>query len=164
MAMIICKGCGKEISSNAKVCPECGEPAPKKTSMITWLVLILFIFIFINSLNLSSTSSHSEKTEDNIKKRAINLVEIVDYERVNSGLDNILEMNFTIKNNYKLKIKDIEITCTHYAKSGTKIDNNKRIIYDVIDAGSQKTFSKFNMGLIHTQADETKCKITDLEI
>lgn len=163
MAMIICKGCGKEISSNAKVCPECGEPAPKKTSMITWLVLILFIFILINSANKSS-SFNSEAVEKKQKDIAIDLVEIVEYKRVDTTIDNILEVDFTIKNNYQFKVKDIEITCTHYAKSGTKIDSNKRIIYDIIDARSKKTFNKFNMGFIHSQADETNCKVTDIKI
>lgn len=30
MALIRCPECGKEISSNAKACPNCGNPVPKK--------------------------------------------------------------------------------------------------------------------------------------
>lgn len=35
MALIKCKECGKDISSEAKVCPSCGIAPPKRTSMIT---------------------------------------------------------------------------------------------------------------------------------
>lgn len=38
MALIKCKECGKEISSNAKQCPNCGAPKPKQTSFVTWVV------------------------------------------------------------------------------------------------------------------------------
>jgi RNA polymerase subunit RPABC4/transcription elongation factor Spt4 len=38
-----CKACGGTVSKNAKACPKCGEPAPKQTSIVTWLVLILII-------------------------------------------------------------------------------------------------------------------------
>ena len=42
MALTTCKACGEQISRNAKACPHCGEPAPKRTSIVTWLVAGLF--------------------------------------------------------------------------------------------------------------------------
>lgn len=64
--LIKCSGCGVEISKKAKACPHCGEPAPKKTSLLTWLVLILFIFGIFgafspDSRSTSSSISNSEK-------------------------------------------------------------------------------------------------------
>lgn len=64
--LIKCSGCGAEISKKAKACPHCGEPAPKKTSLLTWLVLILFIFGIFgafspDSSSTSSSISNSEK-------------------------------------------------------------------------------------------------------
>lgn len=41
--LVNCKECGAEISKNAIVCPHCGEPAFKKTSLVAWMLLIMLI-------------------------------------------------------------------------------------------------------------------------
>lgn len=43
MAIIKCKECGREISSKAKTCPGCGYKNKKKTSKLTWVILIIII-------------------------------------------------------------------------------------------------------------------------
>ncbi len=47
MALTKCKDCKTEMSKKAKSCPKCGAPAKKKTSFLTWLVLILIGFGFV---------------------------------------------------------------------------------------------------------------------
>jgi len=44
MALVKCKECGEDVSTQAKACPKCGAKPPKKTSLFTWLVLGLIIF------------------------------------------------------------------------------------------------------------------------
>lgn len=44
MALIKCKECGEQISSKAKSCPKCGVTLPRKTSILTWLVLLVMIY------------------------------------------------------------------------------------------------------------------------
>ena len=61
--MIECKSCGKEISNKAKVCPHCGNPAPKKTSLITWFVLFLFLAIVYNMTTKDTQKSSSYQTQ-----------------------------------------------------------------------------------------------------
>lgn len=51
MAMTACKECGQKISKKADKCPHCGAPR-RKTSKLTWLVLIVIMlgaYAFINS-------------------------------------------------------------------------------------------------------------------
>jgi hypothetical protein len=72
--------------------------------------------------------------------------------------------DFTVENNSSYNIKDLEITCHHFAKSGTQIDSNTRTIYDVVKAHSTKKFMKFNMGFIHSQAAQSSCAVKDLSI
>lgn len=155
MAMVNCKGCGKEISKNAKVCPHCGEPAPKKTSLAAWLFLIILIAIGINP------SPDAPLTP---KEEAKGLVKIEKYNWATGGFGSVLVADFKIKNDSKYAVKDIEITCDHFGKSGTKIDSNKRVINDIVEAKSSKTFKKFNMGFINSQADSSGCEITDFQI
>jgi len=167
MALTKCKECDEEISKKAEKCPKCGEPQKKRTSLITWLVAIILVLwmagYFSGDPGTSTSSTASVKREPSLKEMAMNKVEL-DFSWSKTGFDNIMEGTFTITNNSQHQIKDIEITCTHYAKSGTRIDSNKRTIYDVVPAKSKQTFVKFNMGFIHSQSEKTGCSITDLKI
>ena len=83
----------------------------------------------------------------------------LDYTWRKGAFDSIMEATFIIRNKSTHDIKDIQILCTHFANSGTKIDSNKRTIFEVIKANSKETYSNFNMGFIHEQANSTSCKI-----
>ena len=59
MALAKCKECGNEISIKAEKCPHCGNPAKKKTSVLTWLVTIfiaLWVIGYFSNPLLSPTS------------------------------------------------------------------------------------------------------------
>lgn len=45
MAVVKCKECGGQVSTKADKCPSCGAKAPKKTSRVTWLVLIVIALL-----------------------------------------------------------------------------------------------------------------------
>ncbi|PHS31500.1 MAG: hypothetical protein COA92_07980 [Sulfurovum sp.] len=64
MALTKCKACDKEISKNAKKCPHCGEPTPKKTSSLTWIVAILFVLFFVSMCSQESKSPAQRAQED----------------------------------------------------------------------------------------------------
>jgi hypothetical protein len=87
-----------------------------------------------------------------------------DYRWRKGGFGSVMEADFTLKNNSDHDIKDFEITCEHFAKSGTLIDRNKRTIYDVVKAHATRKFPNFNMGFIHSQAASSSCAVTDLSI
>jgi hypothetical protein len=38
MALVNCHDCGKPISRNALICPQCGVKPKKKTSIVTWVI------------------------------------------------------------------------------------------------------------------------------
>ena len=80
------------------------------------------------------------------------------------GFDSIMLVNLTIENPTEYSVKDVSITCTHYAPSGTEIDSNSRTVYEVVPAKGRKAIREFNMGFIHSQASTTNCEIRDLEV
>ncbi len=50
MALTKCKECGEQISTKAETCPKCGAKPPKKTSLITWIVLAFVVFVVIGQI------------------------------------------------------------------------------------------------------------------
>lgn len=71
MAIKKCKECGKEVSTKAASCPNCGAKTPKKTSPFTWLVLLIILVGIYGSITTQtptprkadSNSVTSNKTE-----------------------------------------------------------------------------------------------------
>ena len=49
MALIKCNECGKEISSRAKTCPQCGLPLKFEAGCGTYLLIFLFGIVFLYS-------------------------------------------------------------------------------------------------------------------
>lgn len=47
MALVKCKECGKDVSTNAAACQNCGNKLPKRTSVATWIVGGLFLFLVV---------------------------------------------------------------------------------------------------------------------
>ena len=173
MAIKLCKECKKGVSTKAPVCPHCGAKNPTKQIgclgifLIGALVLILFGVLFGTHRDKSkheSTTPFPASRMESPKEDALNQIRL-DFEWGKGGIaGGVMIANFTIENPSKYPVKDIEITCTHFAKSGTKIDSNTRVIYDVIPPDGKKVFKNFNMGFIHSQAEGSSCKVTDLKI
>jgi len=86
------------------------------------------------------------------------------YDWKKGGFDTVMIADFTITNKNSFSIKDIGISCEHYAQSGTRIDSNQNTIYQTVGAGKTKKIKDFNMGFIHSQAASSSCKVTNLVI
>ncbi len=69
MALVKCKECGSQVSTEAKHCPHCGAAVPKKTGAITWIVLGLFVGGFVLSL-IGTNAEQSEKVSSAQKEQA----------------------------------------------------------------------------------------------
>ena len=60
MALIICKECGKEISDQAKACPNCGYPLKKKGKGFAIASLVLGIISCVYSIPMLTTISEPD--------------------------------------------------------------------------------------------------------
>ena len=76
------------------------------------------------------------------------------------GFGSVMKATFVIYNRNKFAVKDIAVTCTHAANSGTKIDSNTRTVYERIEAGGHESVAEMNMGFIHSAASSSSCKVT----
>lgn len=80
------------------------------------------------------------------------------------GFGNVLVVDITLRNDALSNLKDFQITCESKGHSGTVIDSNTRVLYEVVDARSTRTFRKVNMGLLHSQAASTHCTVDQAAI
>lgn len=167
MALKKCRECGKEVSSQAQACPGCGIKSPSQAHIgcIPSLIVIVFVLWGIGKLtgtNITLPDAQSPPPVDK-KAAALGLVK-VDYKWSKGGFGNVMEADFTINNLSDYDVKDVEITCYHYASSNTMIDKNARIIYEVIKKHDKKQIKNFNMGFIHSQTKSSSCQATDLSL
>ena len=177
MGLVKCSECGHDVSTAASHCPSCGavrdEPAARPKQSVGWwwarILLVAYLaytlFTIVTHFHrvgeVMSTSDTAHQSGHDPKRDA--LAELtLDFTWGKSAFGNVMEANFTITNKGAADLKDFEITCTHFAKSGTEIDSNKRTIYDVVKAGQTRRFPNFNMGFIHDQANTSTCRITDV--
>jgi len=106
-------------------------------------------------------STYTSSPSESPKSAALRQVKI-DFSWGTGGFGSVMEANFKITNPSEYAIKDLEVTCTHFASSGTKIDSNTRTIYEIVPARGTKKVNDFNMGFIHSQAKQSSCEVTDL--
>ncbi len=72
MALKKCKECGKEISSKAKKCPNCGVPIKKQISTGSGCLIIILFILFIgwifSSFDTPSTTSSNSTSSTSSRK------------------------------------------------------------------------------------------------
>ena len=160
MALINCKECGEKISSKAEKCPLCGIKIKSKGLSLGTALVVLFVGYIAYQCTSASEEQAQEKytAQEAIKKLSFK------YDGIKSGLGSIMMVDARITNNGERDVKDFTIECLHVTNSGTKIDSNKRVLYEVVKAGETRNFKEFNMGFIHSQAKSTSCTITGLTI
>ena len=99
----------------------------------------------------------------NLKQEALANIKL-DSSATREGFGNVMVADLTVTNKSTVNVKDLEITCDYFGPSGTQIDRNTRILYEVVKAGKARSFPDFNMGFVHTQAARYSCSITDLVV
>lgn len=58
MALIKCKECGNEVSSEAKTCPKCGAKVPKGMGLLSKIFLGLFGFVVLSAVLSAVLNTH----------------------------------------------------------------------------------------------------------
>ncbi len=165
MALVNCKECGAQVSTQAKNCPSCGAKVKKPTSKLTWFFLGLIVLGVIGAMAGEGGNGGSSSSAPTVspKEQALNNLDF-NFDWSKGGFDSIMMIDMTIKNNGTSDIKDFTVECQHTSNSGTKIDSNKRQVYEIIKAGETRTFKEFNMGFIHSQATSSSCGVTNLVV
>jgi hypothetical protein len=76
------------------------------------------------------------------------------------GFGMVMKASFLIHNDNPMPLKDIEVTCSSSANSGSTIDKNTRTIFDVVKQNSYLQVDNLNMGFIRSEINDTDCRVT----
>lgn len=149
MALKTCKDCGTEVSTKAAACPKCGAPLKPKRRLLrffgvvfgAWaLISILFYgvaYLILGSNKTSPVPASSRAPDPPMKRQfgpkykppvaskdaALSFVSLK-YSWSKTPYASMMLADFIVSNKGSDDIKDIQITCTHFANSGTQIDSN----------------------------------------
>ena len=112
---------------------------------------------------LASASSSAQTPAKPSRSDTLSNLRVENVRWRRDGFDTIMMANFNISSLNNFPVKDVEVTCKHFAKSGTQIDSNTRTIYEQIGSYGTLKVRDFNMGFIHDQVKRTECSVTDFE-
>lgn len=153
--------------------------APEEKKKSPWgkrlLVFVLAIFIYNifadmgkqssgnQSASSTATTTSAPKPDVNPKDEAMYGLKL-DFNWGKGGFDSVMLVDFEFTNKSKYTVKDIKVVCESKANSGTAIDKNQKVIYEIIKPGETKKVQRFNMGFLHSQATSTACGVEDLKV
>jgi hypothetical protein len=161
MALTKCKECNTEISTKADRCPKCGAKQKRWTigRIIVWGFIGLLAIGFMRNVFLGPKGGVPSVAAAASPRDKVALK----FSTSKGGFGSILMLDLTLTNNNAFAIKDIAIDCDGYASSGTKIDNNKKTLYESLEPGQTRSFDKFSMGFLHSQVSETRCGVQSVK-
>ncbi len=75
------------------------------------------------------------------------------------GLGSKAMVTFTLRNANDYAVKDIELFCSFSRRDGTHLTDRRRMIHEVINTRSRKTFARLHVGFVNINADQAKCSL-----
>ena len=68
-------------------------------------------------------------------------------------------VTFTLRNANDYPVKDIELFCSFLRRDGSHLTDRRRLISDVVNMKSRKTFARMHIGFVNVNADKAKCSL-----
>jgi hypothetical protein len=68
-------------------------------------------------------------------------------------------VTFTLRNRNDYAVKDIGINCAFTRKDGSHLTDRTRVIPDIVNMKSRRTFARFHVGFVNINASRAKCAL-----
>jgi hypothetical protein len=75
------------------------------------------------------------------------------------GLGSNAFVTMTLRNDNGYAVKDIDIACAFSRPDGSHLTDRSRMIHDVINMKSRKTFVRLHVGFVNVNAAKAKCSL-----
>jgi RNA polymerase subunit RPABC4/transcription elongation factor Spt4 len=95
VALIKCKECQTLISTKAETCPSCGAKPKKRTSLLTWLVLLIILVVAYNTAFTSKPVSNSSQPTVPVASSGLDLPVLPDTPKKSIVQSNWGESSYT---------------------------------------------------------------------
>jgi len=73
-----------------------------------------------------------------------------------------MQANFTLASALPFAVTDVEVVCTHFARSGVEVASARRTIETILPAHGRLEVRDFDMGTIHAQASSSGCRVVSV--
>ncbi|WP_213742023.1 hypothetical protein [Bradyrhizobium sp. dw_411] len=68
-------------------------------------------------------------------------------------------ITFTLRNSNNYAVRDIEISCAFARRDGSHLTDRSRLIPDIVNMKSRKTFARLHVGFVNVNASGAKCSL-----
>jgi hypothetical protein len=68
-------------------------------------------------------------------------------------------ITFTLRNGNDYAVRDIEISCAFTRRDGSHLTDRRRMIHDIVNMKSRRTFARLHVGFVNINADKAKCAL-----
>jgi hypothetical protein len=75
------------------------------------------------------------------------------------GLGSKALVTLTLRNGNEYAVKDIEIACAFARRDGSHLTDRTRVIHDIVNMKSRKTFARLHVGFVNINANKAKCAL-----
>lgn len=75
------------------------------------------------------------------------------------GLGSNALVTMTLRNDNGYAVKDINIACAFQRADGSHLTDRSRVINDVVNMKSRKTFARLHVGFVNVNATKAKCSL-----
>jgi hypothetical protein len=75
------------------------------------------------------------------------------------GLGSNALVTMTLRNDNGYAVKDINIACAFTRPDGSHLTDRSRLINDVVNMKSRKTFARLHVGFVNVNAAKAKCSL-----
>jgi hypothetical protein len=73
------------------------------------------------------------------------------------GLGSKALVTLTLRNTNDYAVKDIEIACAFARRDGSHLTDRRRVLPDIVNMRSRKTYSGMLIGFVNVNANKAKC-------
>jgi hypothetical protein len=75
------------------------------------------------------------------------------------GLGSIALVTLTLRNRNEYAVKDIEVACAFARRDGSHLTDRNRVLHEIVNKRSRKTFARIHVGFVNINAIRAKCAL-----
>jgi len=90
---------------------------------------------------------------------AVDRLKIASQSWRRGGLGSNAFVTMTLRNDNSYAVKDIDVSCAFLRPDGSHLTDRSRLITDVVNMKSRKTFARLHVGFVNVNATKAKCSV-----